>query len=92
MSVTTIQKKESDNMNETSQQIPVADVERTQGSAPFFSVEINEHVFANLSQICAKEKIPLKLLAPQLLARMLCGHRREIIEILETLKKRTWRG
>jgi hypothetical protein len=86
MSVTTIQKKESDNMNET-----VAVVENQPPLHTVFLIEIKEHIFQRLSDLAAREQISLKWLAPQLLTHMLCCHRREVKEIVETIQKRAFR-
>ena len=71
----------------TSQQ-PIAEAEHAQGSTSAFSVEVEEHIFKHLSDLANKENVPLNPLSSEIFKAFLVLHRRELRQIIETIKKR----
>jgi len=69
------------------QQVSVAGVEVAQSSTPLFSIEVESTVAQRLSDLSAKEKIPIKRLASQLLSQMLLFHRHEVNQIITQLRR-----
>lgn len=54
-------------------------------------IEIEETIFRKLGDISTRENITLRELISELLKYMLVQHRRELRQIIETLKKRAFR-
>jgi hypothetical protein len=74
-----------------SQQQASAGVGNAQVPNPAFSIEIPKHLFQKLDDISTRENISLREFVSELLRRMLLYHRKETREIIENLKKRSFR-
>jgi hypothetical protein len=69
------------------QQTPVGVVELAQVStAPFFPIEIKEHICQALKDISTAEKVSLKVLTSRLLMHMLIYHKNEVCELIRQMK------
>jgi predicted HicB family RNase H-like nuclease len=76
---------------ETSQQKPVADVREAQARTPSFLIEIEESVFRRLTTLATKEQISISQLVSEMLKIFITLHHRELTQLIETLKKRSFR-
>lgn len=75
-----------------SQQNATVGVDSTPTTPPSFSIEINELIAKKFSQTCVEQNITMKELVSKLIQGMIFYHHEEVKEIVETIKKRTWRG
>jgi len=69
------------------QQVSVAGREVALSSPPRFSVEVESTVAQRLTDLSAKENIPLKILTSRLIAYMLMYHRKEVADLITRMKR-----
>ena len=72
---------------QTIRQYPHTGVGEAQSPTPLFSVEVESTVAQRLTDLSAKENIPLKILTSRLIAYMLMYHRKEVNALITRMKR-----